>query len=125
MCESNNKTYLLTAGQFGIIVYKLITKGKNIGKYEQIQKMTGEDRININSIIEMKNHKIACSLKNRTIRFLQLVEENKVIYKEKGEYGSKALVRHSKYREYDEALTIHRPTIEEIMYYIIKGGGHA
>ena len=82
MCESNNKTYLLTAGQFGIIVYKLITKGNNIGKYELIQKITGEDRININSIIEMKNHKIACSLKNRTIRFLQLVEENKVIYKE-------------------------------------------
>ena len=55
---------------------------------------------------------------------INLISKDKVVYKEKGEYGSKALVRHSKYREYDEALSIHRPTIEEIMYYIIKGGGH-
>lgn len=56
---------------------------------------------------------------------LNLLAKDKVVYKEKGEFGSKALVRHSKYREYDAALTIHRPSLEEIMYYIIKGGGHA
>ena len=56
---------------------------------------------------------------------INLISKDKVVYKEKGEYGSKALVRHSKYREYDDSLTIHRPSVEEIMYYIIKGGGHA
>lgn len=56
---------------------------------------------------------------------INLISKDKVVYKEKSEYGSKALVRHNKYREYDETLSIHRPSIEEIMYYIIKGGGHA
>ena len=56
---------------------------------------------------------------------LNLLAKDKVVYKEKSEFGSKALVRHSKYREYDASLTIHRPSLEEIMYYIIKGGGHA
>ncbi len=56
---------------------------------------------------------------------INLISKDKIVYKEKSEYGSKALVRHSKYREYDESLTVRRPSIEEIMYYVIKGGGHA
>lgn len=56
---------------------------------------------------------------------IRLLHKEKVIFAEKGEFGTKALVKHSKWNEYDRQLTVTIPTIEELMYYIIKGGGHA
>ena len=55
---------------------------------------------------------------------LNLLPKEKVVYKEDGSFGSKALVRHSRLNHYHKELEIRRPTIEEIMYYTIKGGAH-
>lgn len=52
---------------------------------------------------------------------INLLKKEKIVYKEKGKYISKALVRHHKWNEYGE-LDVRIPTIEEIMYYIVKGG---
>ncbi len=46
---------------------------------------------------------------------------DRIIYIEEREYGSKALVRHS-HRPYDAALKTWEPSIEELMYHMIKGG---
>lgn len=55
---------------------------------------------------------------------LNLIAKDKIIYKEKGEYGSKALVKHSRLSAYDKEVTVSVPTIEEIMYFVIKGDSH-
>ena len=55
---------------------------------------------------------------------LNLIAKDKIIYKEKGEYGSKALVKHSRLSVYDKEVTVSVPTIEEIMYFVIKGDSH-
>ena len=39
---------------------------------------------------------------------------------EKGEFSTKALMRHRKVSEYDKQLTVTTPTIEEWMYFISK-----
>lgn len=52
---------------------------------------------------------------------VNLISKNYLVWKEKGLYGSKALVHHSKYSNYDKELTVMRPSIEDIMYFIIKG----
>lgn len=54
---------------------------------------------------------------------INLLKKEKIVFKEKGQYASKALVRHHKWNEYSE-LEVRIPTIEEIMYYIVKGGYH-
>jgi len=43
--------------------------------------------------------------------------KDKVIHMEKGEFGCKALVSHSK-KPYDPALKVWEPSIEELMYYM-------
>lgn len=55
---------------------------------------------------------------------INLLKKEKIIYKEKGQYGSKALVRHSRLNRYDGSLQVSTPTLEEIMYFIVKGGYH-
>ncbi|MFA9379179.1 MAG: hypothetical protein ACERKZ_20890 [Lachnotalea sp.] len=52
---------------------------------------------------------------------LNLIKSERVIYKEKGKYASKALVKHSRLASYDKEITVEIPTIEELMYYIVKG----
>lgn len=52
---------------------------------------------------------------------LKLLPKEYVIHMEKGEFGSRALIRHKKRFEYDESLTVMRPTIEELMYFVTKG----
>lgn len=53
---------------------------------------------------------------------VNLISKDRLIWKEKGVYATKALVRHSKYATYDKELMVVRPSIEELMYFIIKGG---
>ncbi|MFA9464491.1 MAG: ABC transporter ATP-binding protein [Velocimicrobium sp.] len=55
---------------------------------------------------------------------LNLLSKKGLVYKEKGTYLSKALVEHGIYASYDKELIVLRPTIEEIMYYTIKGEMH-
>ena len=52
---------------------------------------------------------------------LKLLSGDSIIYKEKGSYGSKALVKHNRWSEYDRELLVSVPTIEDIMYFILKG----
>lgn len=40
---------------------------------------------------------------------------------EDGEFGCKALVRNS-HKPYDAALKVWEPTVEELMYHMVKGG---
>lgn len=53
---------------------------------------------------------------------LNLLDKKRIIYKEKGEFGSKALVKHNRFYEYDKEVTVSVPSIEDIMYYMVKGG---
>jgi len=55
---------------------------------------------------------------------LNLLPKEKVIHKEKGTYGSKALVHHKRYHVYDKEVTVTIPTIEELMYHFIKEDAH-
>jgi len=55
---------------------------------------------------------------------LKLLPKEKIVYQEDGSFGSRALVRHSRLNHYHRELEIRRLTIEEIMYYTIKGGAH-
>lgn len=50
-----------------------------------------------------------------------LLEKERVIYKEKGEFGSKALVKHNAYYHYDRDITVSVPSVEDILYYMVKG----
>ncbi len=52
---------------------------------------------------------------------VNLLSKEQIIYKEKGTYATKALVKHGKYYHYDRELMVSRPTTSDIMYYIIKG----
>lgn len=52
---------------------------------------------------------------------INLLKKEKIVYKEKSQYYSKALVCHHRWNCYD-GLEVRIPTIEEIMYYIVKGG---
>lgn len=51
---------------------------------------------------------------------LKLLPKDKVIYLDKKEHSSTALVKHSKFASYDPELNVAIPTIEEIMYHYIK-----
>lgn len=55
---------------------------------------------------------------------LNLLQKDKVIYKEKGAYGAKALVRHGVRTVYDREVSVDVPTIEDIMYFMMKGEKH-
>ena len=51
---------------------------------------------------------------------IDLISEDKIIYKEKGKYQTKALVLNDNSNEYN-GLIIETPSIEDVMYYIVKG----
>lgn len=53
---------------------------------------------------------------------IKLIKEDKIIHKEETAFGTKALVKHKKHVKYDEALIETVPSIEELMYFISKGG---
>lgn len=47
--------------------------------------------------------------------------KDRIIHMEDSEFGCKALVRKS-HKPYDTALKVREPTIEELMYHMVKGG---
>ena len=51
---------------------------------------------------------------------MKLLPENRVIHMEKGEFATKALIRHREIDTYDSSYTVSSPTIEEFMYYVTK-----
>ena len=53
---------------------------------------------------------------------VSLLKTERVIYKEKGEYMTSALVRHRRIDTYDSRLSVNIPSLEEIMYYFMKSG---
>ncbi|MFW5630489.1 MAG: ABC transporter ATP-binding protein [Acetivibrio ethanolgignens] len=52
---------------------------------------------------------------------LRLLPKEQVIYKEKREFCSRALVKHNRLAGYDRELQVEIPSLEDIMYYILKG----
>ncbi|MBQ1274836.1 MAG: ABC transporter ATP-binding protein [Cellulosilyticum sp.] len=52
---------------------------------------------------------------------INLLRKDRVIYKEVGQYGTKALVKGDRFEAYDAALDLKIPNLEEIMYFTIKG----
>lgn len=53
---------------------------------------------------------------------MRLLPEQRIIHMEKGEFATKALIRHRKVDEYDLSYTVSVPTIEEFMYFVTKRG---
>lgn len=51
---------------------------------------------------------------------VNLLKQERLVYKEKKEYVTAALVRHRKIDSYDRQLDVSVPTIEDIMYYLVK-----
>lgn len=51
---------------------------------------------------------------------INLIHADRVIHKEEGNYGTKALVTHRPRYTYDKELTVSVPTIEELMYFVTK-----
>ena len=53
---------------------------------------------------------------------IKLVPKERIIYMEEGEYGAKALAKNSRIHPFDPALVVEDATIEEMMYFMTKGG---
>lgn len=51
---------------------------------------------------------------------MKLLPEQRVIHMEKGEFATKALIRHRAIDTYDASYTVSAPTIEEFMYFVTK-----
>ena len=51
---------------------------------------------------------------------VELLNKERIVYKEVSEYAACALIRHRKIDTYDHALTVSVPAMEDIMYYFIK-----
>jgi len=52
---------------------------------------------------------------------INLIPKERIVYKEKGKYGAKALIKHNKAMQYDKEVSVERPSIEDVMYYMVKG----
>ncbi|MGN1033668.1 MAG: ABC transporter ATP-binding protein [Intestinibacter sp.] len=52
---------------------------------------------------------------------IDLIDEDRIIYKETGAYQTTALVLNDEFSEYDEELVVEAPSIDDVMYYIVKG----
>ncbi|MBQ6845295.1 MAG: ABC transporter ATP-binding protein [Agathobacter sp.] len=51
---------------------------------------------------------------------MKLLPEQRIIHIEKGEFATRALIRHRQIDEYDASYTVSVPTIEEFMYFVTK-----
>ncbi len=51
---------------------------------------------------------------------VRLLPEENVVLRQEDEFGAKALVRHRAYMQYDKALHVASPRIEELMYFMAK-----
>jgi ABC-2 type transport system ATP-binding protein len=56
---------------------------------------------------------------------IKLLPPEAIVYMEPGSYGTRALVRHRRRYNYDGTLTVTSPTIEELMYFVTKGGSRS
>lgn len=52
---------------------------------------------------------------------IDLIDKDRIIYKESGAYQTTALVLNDEFYEYDEELVVEAPSIDDVMYYIVKG----
>ena len=52
---------------------------------------------------------------------INLINKERIIFKEKGKYGSRALVMHRRFSNYSDGVEVETPSIEDIMYYMLKG----
>lgn len=53
---------------------------------------------------------------------INLINKDRIIHKEKGKYATTALVEHTNHSFYSNELEVTVPSIEDIMYHIVKGG---
>lgn len=54
---------------------------------------------------------------------INLLKQERVVYREEGVYSTKALVKHNSFRKYDRELVVEIPSLEDIFYYRLKGMG--
>lgn len=52
---------------------------------------------------------------------IDLIDKDRIIYKESGSYQTTVLVLNDEFYEYDEELVVEAPSIDDVMYYIVKG----
>ncbi len=52
---------------------------------------------------------------------IKLLPKENIIYMERGEFVTRALIEHRRRFVYDESLAVNYPTIEEFMYFMTKG----
>lgn len=52
---------------------------------------------------------------------IRLLPKGNIVYMENGEFGARALIQHRRRFVYDKEVTVTRPTIEELMYFMTKG----
>ncbi|MGM9535783.1 MAG: ABC transporter ATP-binding protein, partial [Intestinibacter sp.] len=52
---------------------------------------------------------------------IDLIDKDRIIYKESGSYQTTALVLNDEFSEYDRELVVEAPSIDDVMYYIVKG----
>lgn len=52
---------------------------------------------------------------------IDLIDKNRIIYKESGSYQTTALVLNDDFSGYDKELVVEAPSIDDVMYYIVKG----
>ena len=84
-------------------------------------------------IIYMENGKILTAMDIEELRTkyrlvagedyrMELLPKQRIIHMEKGEFATKALIKHRPIDEYDMSYTVSIPTIEEFMYFVTKRG---
>ena len=52
---------------------------------------------------------------------IDLIDKDRIFYMECGYYQTTALVLNDEFYEYDEELVVEAPSIDDVMYYIVKG----
>ena len=55
---------------------------------------------------------------------INLLAKEKIVHREHTSVGDRALVRHKQLNHYHVGLEVRRPTVEELMYHVVKGGGY-
>lgn len=53
---------------------------------------------------------------------IRLLPKEAIVYMEENEHGARALIRHAKRIHYDKELLVEQITLEELMYFLTKGG---
>ena len=57
---------------------------------------------------------------SKFVEKINLINKDNIIHMEERKYGAKALVRHGIGTDYDKALQVTYPSLEEFMYYYSK-----